>query len=169
MDELIGGYCVEGLYVPNLITGGFFYTPPPIYFETRALYQNAGLLEASAEMNHIDWSDCDGLVALMSPATVGWRFWMQMPDSDEWLCVIQADYVKREHYYFHVVWHQSALELNYDLAKRLGVVDQVNDDGSLYTYGVKICISAVPETDCVGEAPSFENWFWENVRYEPVG
>lgn len=166
LDDLLDGYCVEGYYIPALITGDFYYKEPPHDFVTRALFQTDGLLEQTAAMNNIDWSNCDGLIALMSPATLGWRMYIQMPDSDQWYCVIQADVVKREHYYFHVVWHQSALELNYDLAEHLGVVDMVNPDKSRYTYGMRVCIvSENPQDVCVGEAPNFIDWFWENVRY----
>ncbi len=164
LSQLIDGYCVEGRYTPDLITREFYNQSPPNVFETRALYQSEGLLEETAALNQLRWDDKRGLIALMSPATVGWAMNIQLPESSEWIPVIQADNVKREHYYDHVIWNQSGLELNYALAQELGVIERVNEDGSRYRYGVKVCIYG-NALDCTDDPISFVDWFKDNVRY----
>lgn len=166
LSDLENGYCIDGYYIPGLITNSFFYTQPPQFFASRALYQEKGLLELSASEAGLSDDDVEGFIASCSPSTLGWKAYIRLDNESEWIPVRQADSVKREHYYFHAYWNLSCLELNYDLAERLGIVNHVNEDGTRYKFGVQVCFSNEnPEEICQGEPTDMTEWFKENVRF----
>lgn len=156
--------CDFGYVVPGFISYATYYTPPPMQFETRALYQNNGVMEQTAAMKGYDLNGLDGIVALMSPATVGWTMWLIVAGEPP-LHVRQVDVVEREHYYYHVVWENSALELSYALALRTGDVDYVNPNtGDRYRI-MGVCLQEQIE-DCAAPTVNYRDWFLSIVQYE---
>ena len=152
-----GWYCEFGYWIPGMVTWHSWMTEPPRHFTTRALFQNDGVLEATAALHDIPLKGAEGYVALNSPATLGWMVWLQSPLDGTWIPTRDADSAKREDIYFHTVYASSGIELSYTLAQRLGVVDWVNEDGTRYPT-LAICISDDPPEltpECAGEAVNY--------------
>lgn len=162
---LYDGYTVDGHFTPGYITRATWYLPPPKHFTTRALYQVRGLIDETARIRGIDTSDVDGLVSLMSPSALGWTMYVRPVETERWWRVRNTDGVGIAHYYFHAVTLDSGIELSYELAEAMDVIEWINDDGTRYRY-VEVCITdAFPDESCPGAPVDFAEWFLDVVRY----
>lgn len=163
LSDLEGGYCVlGGWYIPGLVTKSFYYTPPPQHFITRALYQSEHLLEESASLH--GYSGDEDYVALLSPSTAGWKAFVRIVGTADYVPVRVVDSVRREHMAY-ALYTRSGVELSYALAERLGAIEWQNADGSRYP-DTEICIAdANPEAVCATEATDFYRWMLTNIRF----
>jgi hypothetical protein len=138
---------------------------PPQFVECRAVYQAKNLLEETARDHK--YSGDEDYIAFVMPAAIGWHGFIQMPDDATWYPVRVADVSRREDLYMEAVYMGACIELNYDMAQLLGVVDHINADGSRYVWGVRFCAAeANPELVCTGAPTSFVGWFKSILRFE---
>lgn len=165
---LINGYCVDGYAVPGLITNSFYWTQPPDYFVTRALHQAPQLMEETGSMHGFTLNGLDGFVALMSPSTDGWIFYIRREGQSEWLRVQDVEPVKPEHEFYHVYWERSGIELSYALAESMDAVDWINADGTRYP-NVEVCIRSTPQECSALQLVDYRDWFLSHVTYQPHG
>lgn len=162
LSDLVDGYCVLGWVIPGLITKSFYYTPPPQHFITRALYQSRLLIEETAAIK--GYSGGEDYVAMLSPATAGWKAFIRIVGTPDYLPVRVVDSVRREHMAY-ALYTRGGIELSYALAERMGVLNWSNEDGSRYP-DTEVCIAdANPEAVCAGEATDFYQWMLDNLRF----
>lgn len=170
LGDLVGGYCNwDGLHTPGLITESFYWTPTPQNIITRAVFQNAGVIEATAALKSIDLSDVDGNgIAFYTPSMAGWKVWLMPPDTNDWSLSVPArivDVDTRVETDYHVFWMRSGLELNYRLAQEWGVPDYVQPNGDRYPM-IRVCVTNDhPEIICAGEPVELRQWYIDNARF----
>jgi hypothetical protein len=158
LSVLRGGYCQMGLRIPGLVSKRTYFTTPPQFFSTRALYQAEGVMEETARSKGYD--GLEDYVALMPPMMDGAHAFIQPPNTGYWIPVRVVDAVKRQDYYLETVWMSSGIELSYSLAERLGVIGMTNENGDRYMWGLKVCIANEhPDDVCTGEPVDYTAWF----------
>ncbi len=158
------GYCAYGYWTPGELTLGAYLRPAPTHFSTRALYYSPGLMEETAALKGYDGTE--DYIALLSPSMVGDRVWIRMPGGD-WIPVRVVDDVDRWFYYFHAVNDGSGIEVSNRLAKRLGIIDWMNADGSRYPT-VEVCVTESDPNGVCADAPiGFTTWFLSIADYVP--
>lgn len=170
LTELEDGFCSwDGYFTPGLITNSFYWTPTPQNIVTRALYQNDGMIEATAALKGIDLSDVDGNgIAFYTPSMAGWKVWLLPPDTDDWSLAVPArivDVAWRTDVDYHVYWLRSGLELSYKLAQQFGAVDYIDANGDRYPQ-IRMCVTNDnPQVICADPPVSLLDWYVENVRF----
>ena len=164
-DDLHDGYCSGGFEVPALITHSTWWQTQPTHTVGRALYYAEGVMEYVAASKGYDTSGVDGLVALLSPSTVGWTFHIRVPTVPRWLKVMDVDAAAIHHYYPHIMYSDSPIEFSYALAQQTGLIDWTDANGDRY-FDVEICLSLHPERDCAGTPTNYREWFLDVVRYQ---
>ena len=120
-----------GNEIPGLITNETWMTPFPEYVSGKAVFYGPFAMDATAEYRRINYEeeDCLGGVSLMSPYNIGDKAWVKL--QGEWrgpFCV--ADCAKRGDEYSIVVYRQEVIEINFELALEIGMVDNYKKDGS---------------------------------------
>lgn len=136
---------------------------------TRALYQNDGVIEATAALKGIDLSDVDGNgVAFYTPGMAGWKVWLMPPDVDDWSLAVPARIVDVDTLVetdYHVFWMRSGLELNYRLAHQWGVPDYVQPNGDRFPM-IRMCVTNEnPEIICADPPVMLRDWYIDNARF----
>lgn len=164
MDDLIGGFCLDGYVSPGLPTYSFWNTQIPQNSITRALYQSPGVLEETAALLGFDGTE--DYINLMSPSMSGAHVFIQFPDNATWIPVRNVSGVMREHLDHHYRVLRSGLELSYALAERHGVIDYWNDELDERYPQVRICIAnEAPEVLCAGEPQKLTEWYEREARF----
>jgi hypothetical protein len=165
--DLREGYLVDDTVdlwlTPGLPSRHTYYTPSPVHFSTRALWQNRGVMQASARYNGVDLSDVAGGIALMSPTDVG-RFAFVRAHGGDWTATRVGDTVNRLHLYYHVATVRSAVELSYELAEQLGVLGY-NAHGGVGAWEFEVCVSN-DLSACAGAPIPYTDWFLSVLRFE---
>lgn len=133
----------------------------PAYFETRAIWMAAGVIEVSATLNGLDMNGVEGFVALLNCDLVGTDVWVRPNASSAWSRVRIADCVMPEHEYFHAVYVDSGLELSYELAQRFGAFEQQNPGGGVGIYGFEVCLTEIGQ--CAGTPVNYSDWFLDQA------
>jgi len=170
LDALVNGYCShDGYFTPALITNSFYWTPTPQNIRTRALYQNDGIIEATAALKGIDLSDVDGNgIAFYTPSMAGWKVFLLPPDTDDWSLAVPArivDVAWRTDTDYHVYWLRSGLELSYRLAHQFGAIDYIDANGDRYPQ-IRMCVTNEnPEVVCADPPVQLLDWYIENARF----
>lgn len=169
LEDLVEGYLVDDSadlwFTPGLLTWQAYRRSAPVSFTTRAIWQSAGVLEATAAYNNVNLSDVAGGIALIACTDVGRTAWIQ-PPGGHWLKTRVADCTQRWHSYYHVVYVQSAVELQYSLAEQLNATGY-NAQGGVGIWGMRVCmVEAHPESACAGNAVDFTNWWLGVVDFE---
>lgn len=160
------GYCVGGWWVDGIVDDHTYWMTPPTHFISRALYQNPGRIEDTAALKGYDVSGVEGLIAIASPATAGWRMFVKfesMPDMD-WLLVMDVDATYQEDMYPHIIYSDSGLEMSYPLAVMSGNIDWRDPVTGDRFMDMEVCISMQPERDCASVPVRLKQWFKSILR-----
>lgn len=162
------GYCAGGYWVSGIVDNATYWRQPPTHFVTRVLYQNEGVLEATAALKGYDTSGVRGLIALASPATAGWTMnvrFESMPEMD-WMLVLQADSAAQWDMFPHIIYNDSGAETDYALALLTGNTiwrDPVTGDRFM---DMEVCVSMQPASDCAGVPVRLKQWFKTFARLQ---
>jgi hypothetical protein len=166
---LVDGFCVRdeagAFYWQEGLPDANTHNSLPVHFETRAIWQSGGVIEATAAMNGVDLAGYAGAVALNPCAWVGSSVYVRPNATEAWMRVVVADCVRREHLEYHAVAVESGIELGWELAQQLGVTTHVNEWGGVGMYDFEVC-AGIPEMDCAGTPVNYTAWYLDTVRYE---
>lgn len=163
LSPLLDGFCVDDgvdLWHQEGVPTWHSHNAVPDYFTTRAIWQNRGVIEASAAYNGLVLDGFDGAVALNSCAMVGSTVWVRKNASEPFLRTIVADCSQVVHVYFHTVYVDSGIELSYELAEHYGMFEA----DTVGLYGFEVC-TVESVSLCVGDPVDYRDYFLENLEF----
>lgn len=163
LDSLRRGFCVDdtvNLWYQDGLPTWQSHNAVPLYFSTRAIWQDYGAIEASAGYNGVSLEGFEGAVALNSCDFVGSTAWIRRNAAQRFLRVVAADCAAREHVYFHTVYVLSGIELSYQLAEYFGEFEE----SGVGLYGFEVC-TATDVNQCVGVPVDYRQWFLDNLIF----
>jgi hypothetical protein len=165
-----------GNYVPGLITNDTWMTPMPEYVSGKMVFYGPYAMDATAEYREIDYEEegCIGGISLMSPYNIGDKAWIKV--NNKWYgpyCVV--DCAKRGDMYSIVVYREEVVEINFELAVKLGMVSQhINGNYEVYDWfmDVEVLVNNSPYNYDFKEDPVFYKEYFLNTLefatgYEP--
>lgn len=166
-----------GNYVPGYITNDTWMTPMPEYAFGKAVFFGPYAMDATAEYRNIDYEKegCLGGVSLMSPYNIGDKAWVKI--DNEWygpFCVV--DCAKKGDMYSIIVYREEVIEINFELAIKVGMVSEADVYGNYKVYSwyknVEVLINNSPyEYSFEKEPINYKEFFLDNLEfasgYEP--
>lgn len=163
LSPLLDGFCVDDgvdLWYQEGLPTWRSHNDVPVYFSTRAIWQSQGVIERSAAYNGVILDGFEGAVALNSCEMVGSTVWIRRNNAEAFLRTVAADCAHVAHVYYHSVYVDSGIELQYELAQRLGMFEAE----TVGIYGFEVC-TVLDVNQCVGQPVDYREWFLTNLRF----